>query len=75
MRTSNALDAVLEEQNNKTYLTFKTIGGIIDFRFILGETSPEILIEKFHIFLGRSAIPPFWSLGHHQCKYGYSSSK
>ena len=26
---------------------------------------------KFQNYLGRSAIPPFWSLGFHQCRWGY----
>ena len=54
-------------------LTFKTIGGIMDFRFLLGEQSPEAVLDKFQIFIGRSAVPPFWSLGYHQCRWGYKN--
>ena len=24
-----------------------------------------------NLYMGRSAIPPFWGLGHHQCRWGY----
>ena len=30
-------------------------------------------MDKFHLYLGRSAIPPFWSLGAHQCRWGYKN--
>lgn len=48
------------------------IGGVLDFRFFLG-ISAELTIEKLHIYLGRSEIPPFWSLGFHQCRWGYKN--
>ena len=47
------------------------IGGIIDFRFFLEENSPEIVLQKFQSYLGKSAIPPFWSFGFHQSRWGY----
>ena len=36
-RSSNALDVIAEDGDSENYkLTYKTIGGIIDFRFFLG---------------------------------------
>lgn len=36
-RSSNALDVIAEEGGSNNFkLTYKTIGGIIDFRFFLG---------------------------------------
>jgi len=52
-------------------VVFKTIGGIVDLRFFLGEKKPAKLIEKLNQYSGRSAIPPFWSLGFHQSRWGY----
>ena len=73
-RSSNALDVIVEDGKEDNYkLTYKTIGGIIDFRFFLGELNPEAVVNKFHNYLGRSAIPPFWSLGFHQCRWGYEN--
>ena len=71
-RSSNALDVIVEEDSSDNYvLTYKTIGGIIDFRFFMGELNPEAVVEKLHGYMGTSAIPPFWSLGFHQCRWGY----
>lgn len=45
-RTSNALDVEVESFSNDSYLKiYRTIGGIIDFRFILGERDPENLLQ------------------------------
>lgn len=65
------MDYIKATVDNKHYITFKTIGGILDFRFFLGEQSPETTVEKLNLYSGRAAIPPFWGFGFHQCKYGY----
>jgi len=71
LRSSNAMDVIKSTENNKHYITYKVIGGIFDFRFFLGEQSAEATLEKMNFYMGRAAIPPFWSLGHHQCRWGY----
>lgn len=30
-------------------------------------------MEKFSLYLGKSQIPPFWSFGFHQSRWGYSN--
>lgn len=41
LRTTNAVDVEIESFSNTSYLKiFRVIGGIIDFRFILGEKNP-----------------------------------
>lgn len=76
-RSSNALDVIIKEKTvgtQKRYLvTYKVIGGIIDFRFFIGESKPEEMILSFQKYMGPSAIPPFWSLGMHQCRWGYKN--
>jgi alpha-glucosidase (family GH31 glycosyl hydrolase) len=73
LRNSNAMDLIKSTSNNKHYITYKIIGGVLDFRFFLGEQSPEVTLEKMNLYMGRSAIPPFWGLGHHQCRWGYKN--
>lgn len=75
-RTSNAMDAIKTTGNTPehlNYLIYKTIGGIVDFRFFLGDSNPETAIYKFSIYSGRADLPPFWSFGYHQCRWGYKS--
>lgn len=73
-RSSNAMDIVVKQTPNSTFsLTYKIIGGVIDFRFFLSEKNPEAAIERLHGYMGRSTVPPFWSLGFHQCRWGYKN--
>jgi alpha-glucosidase (family GH31 glycosyl hydrolase) len=74
LRSSNAMDVVVSNISDSQFLfTYKVIGGVIDFRFFLGEKNVEATIEKFQFYSGRSQIPPFWSLGFHQCRWGYDN--
>lgn len=74
LRTSNALDVEVESFSEKNFMQiFRVIGGIIDFRFIVGTENPEEVLTQFHTYIGNSLIPPFWSLGFHQCRWGYKN--
>ena len=73
-RNSNAMDVIVSNGSNDNYIfTYKTIGGMIDFRFVMGTNSAEEAVERFHLLLGRSTVPPFWALGFHQCRWGYQN--
>ena len=69
---TNAQDVVIHSDKNNTYLTHRTIGGIIDYYIIVNE-SPEEVIKSIQTLLGFPPLPPFWSLGYHQSRYGYKS--
>uniref|UniRef100_A0A8C6XI99 P-type domain-containing protein n=1 Tax=Naja naja TaxID=35670 RepID=A0A8C6XI99_NAJNA len=47
-------------------LTYRTIGGILDFYMVLGPTPEQVLI-------GRPVLPPYWGLGFQLCRYGYKN--
>lgn len=48
-----------------------TIGGVLDFVVMIGGHDPSALLKKFQTYIGKSIIPPFWSFGFHQSRYGY----
>ncbi|XP_071528131.1 lysosomal alpha-glucosidase-like [Panulirus ornatus] len=66
---SNALDIVLQPL---PALTMRAIGGIIDLYVFLGPT-PNAVISQYTEVIGRPFLPPYWSLGYHQCRFGYGS--
>lgn len=51
-------------------LTYRTIGGIFDIFFFMGDTPSEV-VKQYQEVIGRPNLPPFWSLGYHQCRWGY----
>lgn len=72
LRNSNAMDVVIDTENQ--LLTFKVVGGILDFQFFLGDKSPETAVRAYHSFIGGWTVQPFWSFGWHQSKYGYPNA-
>ncbi|XP_077974484.1 lysosomal alpha-glucosidase-like [Styela clava] len=64
---SNAKEAELQSE---PALTWRSIGGIMDFYIFLGP-SPEEVIQQYTDTVGRPFMPPMWSLGYHLCRWGY----
>ena len=59
--------------NFSYYLRHLTIGGIINYYITLGDSAEESILG-LHTIYGHPAIPPFWGLGWHQCRWGYSDT-
>ncbi|KAK3096704.1 hypothetical protein FSP39_002561 [Pinctada imbricata] len=53
-------------------LTYRTIGGILDFYMFLGPT-PENVIQQYTKAIGRPFMPPYWALGFQLSRYGYNT--
>ena len=53
-------------------LTIRTIGGILDFFVFLGP-KPEQVIQQYTWLVGRSMLPPYWSLGFQLSRWEYNS--
>ncbi|XP_025416315.1 lysosomal alpha-glucosidase-like isoform X2 [Sipha flava] len=63
---SNAMDILLQPA---PAITYRVIGGILDFYFFSGPT-PSDVISQYTKIIGRPFLPPYWSLGYHMCRYG-----
>ena len=60
------------EGNNHVLLEHRTLGGVIDYYITLND-SPDKALISIHDVIGNPTIPPYWSLGFHQCRWGYNS--
>lgn len=66
---SNAMDVTFQPT---PALTYRTIGGILDFYMVLGPT-PEMVVQQYTALIGRPVMPAYWSLGFQLCRYGYAN--
>ncbi|XP_043851669.1 sucrase-isomaltase, intestinal [Dromiciops gliroides] len=67
---SNAMDVTFQPT---PALTYRTVGGILDFYMFLGPT-PEGASIQYHDFIGHPVMPPYWGLGFQLCRYGYRNT-
>uniref|UniRef100_A0A672U158 P-type domain-containing protein n=1 Tax=Strigops habroptila TaxID=2489341 RepID=A0A672U158_STRHB len=67
---SNAMEVALQPAPG---LTWRTIGGVLDFYIFLGP-DPNMVIQQYQQVIGFPAMPPFWALGFHLCRWGYGST-
>ncbi|XP_077184313.1 lysosomal alpha-glucosidase [Paroedura picta] len=67
---SNAMDVVLQPA---PAITWRTIGGILDFYIFLGP-DPKNVVRQYLDVIGYPFMPPYWALGFHLCRWGYFSS-
>ncbi|MEQ2304410.1 hypothetical protein AMECASPLE_026720, partial [Ameca splendens] len=66
---SNAMEVTLQPAPAVTY---RTIGGILDFYIVFGDT-PELVVQEFLELIGRPVIPTYWSLGFQLSRWNYGS--
>uniref|UniRef100_A0A4X2L9V0 Sucrase-isomaltase n=1 Tax=Vombatus ursinus TaxID=29139 RepID=A0A4X2L9V0_VOMUR len=67
---SNGMDVTFQPT---PALTYRTIGGILDFYMFLGPT-PEGATKQYHEFIGHPVMPPYWAMGFQLCRYGYRNT-
>ncbi|CAF1070902.1 unnamed protein product, partial [Didymodactylos carnosus] len=66
---SNAMDYSFTPSPS---LTMRTIGGILDFYVFMGP-EPETVVQQYTWLVGRSILPPYWSLGFQLSRWDYSN--
>ncbi|XP_072820413.1 maltase-glucoamylase isoform X1 [Vicugna pacos] len=69
LMNSNAMEVALQPA---PALTYRTIGGILDFYVFLGST-PEQVVQEYLELIGRPALPSYWALGFHLSRYDYGT--
>jgi len=69
LKNSNAMDIILQPT---PAITYRPIGGILDFYIFLGPT-PNEAIQQYTEVIGKPTMPPYWSLGFHLCRWGYGT--
>eukprot|EP01080_Neovahlkampfia_damariscottae_P000616 gene616-8120_t len=57
---------------NKNKIKYNTIGGVLDFYVFTGPT-PDSVLTQYQEVIGKPHLPAYWTLGWHQCRYGYKS--
>ncbi|KAL5515500.1 hypothetical protein EMCRGX_G000674 [Ephydatia muelleri] len=67
---SNAMEVQLQPYPS---ITYRTIGGVLDFYFFLGP-GPDQVIQQYTELIGRPFLPPYWSLGFHLSRWGYMTA-
>ncbi|XP_061030866.1 lysosomal alpha-glucosidase isoform X1 [Eubalaena glacialis] len=67
---SNAMDVVLQPS---PALSWRSTGGILDVYIFLGP-EPKSVVRQYLDIVGYPFMPPYWGLGFHLCRWGYSST-
>ena len=67
--SSNGGDVAMQPfgPNGSGAVTFRMIGGVLDFFIFLGP-DPVRIGSQLTDVIGKPYLPPFWSLGYHLCR-------
>ncbi|KAF2155286.1 glycoside hydrolase family 31 protein [Myriangium duriaei CBS 260.36] len=68
LRNAHPLEAVL----NTTSLTWRALGGSIDLYFYAGDSQPKVT-SQYVQSIGLPAMHQYFTLGYHQCRWGYKN--
>jgi alpha-glucosidase len=70
---SNGMDVTFANSDTQgRSIGIQSTGGILDLYIFSGSTPAEVISQYLEV-IGRPAMMPYWSLGFHNCRYGYPS--
>ncbi len=61
-------------KENASYMAYSADDGNLDLYFIGGGSMPAV-VGNYTLLTGRAPLPQLWTLGYHQCRWGYSNAK
>ncbi|MDA3875024.1 MAG: DUF5110 domain-containing protein [Kiritimatiellae bacterium] len=67
------VEGLMDVSSENSYLQIGAWNGQPDL-YVLFADSLSGLIRKFQHLVGTTPLPPVWSLGYHQCRWGYRSA-
>jgi len=70
---AGAQDFIIEKADKKMRITHVKTSGVTDMIFILNGPMSQVSTEYIDL-VGKPSLVPDWSLGWHQCRYGYNNS-
>ena len=74
-RQSTAMSPVLRYYEDKSVLSFISLGGALDIYFFV-HGSPKEMIQQYHNTIGsKFNLPPFWALGWHEASAYFKDTK
>ncbi len=63
-----------DDQNAPASFWFGADQGVPAFYVIAGDSAASVT-QRLQRLVGTTPLPPLWSLGHHQCRWGYAGTK
>jgi alpha-glucosidase len=69
LRNAHAQEVLLRPSG----ITWRTLGGSIDQYFYCGPTGNDVIKSYQKTSTGLAAMNQYWTLGFHQCRWGYES--
>lgn len=61
-------------QESEEYYWFGSENGNLDYYYIAGDSLAEVL-ERYTYLTGTCPLPQKWTLGYHQCRWGYMNQE
>eukprot|EP00357_Protocruzia_adherens_P001191 CAMPEP_0114989620 /NCGR_PEP_ID=MMETSP0216-20121206/10302_1 /TAXON_ID=223996 /ORGANISM="Protocruzia adherens, Strain Boccale" /LENGTH=919 /DNA_ID=CAMNT_0002352625 /DNA_START=11 /DNA_END=2770 /DNA_ORIENTATION=- len=71
LHNSNAIHVIVEKTG---YITYRLLGGLINLYIFPGPTPREV-IQDYHMLIGRSHMPNYWSYGMHYTMDNWGSTQ
>ncbi|KAK0735029.1 glycosyl hydrolases family 31-domain-containing protein [Lasiosphaeria miniovina] len=69
LRNAHAQEILLQPSN----ITWRALGGSIDLHFYNGPTAKDVMKSYQFSEIGLPAMQQYWTLGYHQCRWGYDN--